>query len=94
VGRTLGRDVILTEDVDEDLPAYKILRRHRVAAVVKMIYADDSGRKKLLGYMLLGEKRRARKFSIKDIQALETIATLAAIAVENVAYYSQLKIQR
>jgi hypothetical protein len=93
VGRVLGRDVVLTSDLDTKSPAYHILQRHRIAAVVKMLYHEDDGKKRLLGYLLLGEKKRQRKFSAKDIQALETIVALSAIAVENTTYYSQLKTQ-
>ncbi|MGE0681229.1 MAG: ATP-binding protein [Candidatus Binatia bacterium] len=89
MGRTgpVVREEIILEEHDPDalrLAASLAARRGEVCAPL-------IAQERLLGFLLLGEKRSRDIFSTEDLQLLSTVATGVAVALENARLYEELR---
>lgn len=76
-GSLLIVDLLKSSDNPDEVQAYEVLSKRKVALVLPLISADEA-----IGYFMLGE-HRAGGYSEQDITALEAIANELVIAVQN-----------
>ena len=86
--------VVFADSLMDNDEVSEVLKRHRVAVIADIKYTPDrenDSQESSMGYILFGYKKQRRGFVQKDIDAVEAISSLTAIAIENVYYYSQVQ---
>ncbi|MCL2869872.1 ATP-binding protein [Candidatus Saccharibacteria bacterium] len=88
--------IIFVDLLDSDAPIIADLKKHRVALIVQIRYevstVTESHQDDMAGYMLVGQKKkRGSSFIQKDLDMLEAMSSLMAVAIENDNYYQQIR---
>jgi Signal transduction histidine kinase len=86
------QELILSESLADNSSIVPVLNRHKIAAVMPIRYdLENDGKYDVVGYILLGYKPKRRNFVQNDVDALNIISNLMAIAIENISYYQQIQ---
>jgi PAS domain S-box-containing protein len=83
------RSPIAVEDAERSPVVSQRLRKrfgHRSLLSVPLIAKD-----KVLGVIILGETRRTRKFTADEVELASTLASSAAVAIENARLYEEIE---
>jgi len=86
------RAALVTEELTtrpEETGRAQILSRLRdlKAAVIVPSFINE----RLIGFVVLGQKRNGRMFSQDDLNVLQTLASQAALAIENARFFEELQ---
>lgn len=80
---------ILIQDKNDRAEEFQIIEE--MTNIDSQVIVPLHGSEKVIGMMVLGEKKSNEAFSTNDIQALETLSYQAGIAIENASLYSEVK---
>jgi signal transduction histidine kinase len=81
------REEVMLEEHDPDAMRLAASLTARRVEVCTPLIAQE----RLIGFLLLGEKRNRDIFSTEDLQLLSTVATGVAVALENARLYEELR---
>jgi signal transduction histidine kinase len=85
-GPVVREEVMLEEHDSDAMHLAANLAARRVEVCAPLIAQE-----RLIGFLLLGEKRSRDIFSTDDLQLLSTVATSVAVALENARLYEELR---
>jgi signal transduction histidine kinase len=85
--RLIVREEVMLEEHDPDAIGLAASLAARQVEVCAPLIAQE----RLIGFLLLGEKRSREIFSVEDLQLLFTMATGVAVALENARLYEELR---
>lgn len=83
-------DIVIFPSSLADGKGAAIAQRHHIAVLAQIKYQLDAG-DDLVGYMAIGYKARSRSFVQRDIELLNAVSGLMALAIENANYYQQVR---
>lgn len=82
--------VIVTDFIEDERKLKMLLQKSNVASLIKLSHTASS-QNKSLGFVMLGYKKSGNPYTSKDTQALEAIADVLTIAIQNALRFEEIQ---